>query len=100
LALGSALSAGDAPLRESVQGAVDQLQHEIAALRTLIAELRPAALDQLGLEAAIESLVSRVAATEGLEVSHDVHLEGRLAPELENTVYRLVQEALTNVIKH
>ena len=90
-------------LELAVRTAVEQIGTEIEKLRMLITELRPAALDELGLQPAIESLASRVAAVEGLEVETEVSLgsEGeRLAPELETAVYRLVQEALTNVVKH
>jgi signal transduction histidine kinase len=102
--LSSALRRSDATsLEEAVRLAVEQLGTEIEKLRMLITELRPAALDELGLQPAIESLASRVAAVEGLEVETDVSLgadDERLSPELETAVYRLVQEALTNVVKH
>ncbi len=80
--------------------AIDYIGTEIESLRTLITELRPAALDEIGLAPAIDSLGKRLAAVEGLEVELDVELGGRLEPEVETTVYRLVQEALTNVAKH
>jgi signal transduction histidine kinase len=86
-----------------IAGAVEQVTTEIANLRALITELRPAALDQLGLLPALSSLVQRTASTTGLEVESDLRLadeDARLSPELETTVYRLVQEALTNVVKH
>ncbi|HEX8084536.1 MAG TPA: GAF domain-containing sensor histidine kinase [Solirubrobacteraceae bacterium] len=86
-------------LRAHVSAAVDQIAHEIENLRGIITDLRPAALDQLGLGAALETLADRLAATEGLDVQLAVELD-RLEPEVETTVYRLVQEALTNVKKH
>jgi len=102
--LSSALRRSDAEsLEQAVRTAVEQIGTEIEKLRMLITELRPAALDELGLQPAIESLASRVAAVEGLEVETEVSLgsdDERVAPELETAVYRLVQEALTNVIKH
>jgi signal transduction histidine kinase len=90
-------------LERAVRTAVEQIGTEIEKLRMLITELRPAALDELGLQPAIESLASRVAAVEGLEVETEVSLgseDVRLPAELETAVYRLVQEALTNVVKH
>jgi two-component system, NarL family, sensor histidine kinase DevS len=89
-------------MREVMRDAVEQLTGDIEALRGLIAELRPAALDHLGLEPALASLVQRTATTTGLEIGADIDIAGdeRLAPELETTVYRIVQEALTNVGKH
>jgi signal transduction histidine kinase len=89
-------------MRAAMREGIDQLSRDIDALRGLIAELRPAALDQLGLEPALSSLVQRTATTTGLEVHTDIEIPAgeRLAPELETTVYRIVQESLTNVAKH
>jgi signal transduction histidine kinase len=108
LVLGSALRRGTPEaLTEAVNEAIEELIGEIDKLRALITELRPAALDQLGLSAAIEELAERSATTGGIEVHGEVSLPqgedgagGRLSPDLESTVYRLVQEALTNVVKH
>jgi signal transduction histidine kinase len=99
--LSSALRRGDTEALElSVREAIDYIGTEIESLRTLITELRPAALDEIGLAPAIDSLGKRLAAVEGLEVDLDVEVGGRLDPEIETTVYRIVQEALTNVAKH
>lgn len=69
-----------------------------------IADLRPAALDALGVVPALLTLVENTATLTGLEVNAALDLpEGgveRLDPELETTIYRLVQEALNNVAKH
>ncbi len=80
--------------------AVQRLEEEIDGLRGLIRDLRPAALDELGLGAAIEGLAERAARREGLDVSADVTLPERLPSELETAVYRIVQEALTNAVRH
>ena len=103
--LSSALRSGDeSRLRAAVRDAVDQIGLDIANLRSLIVELRPPALDEIGLVPAIETLAQRVASSAGLTVETDVSLaledSQRLAPEAESTIYRLVQEALTNVTKH
>jgi signal transduction histidine kinase len=95
-----------AALREAVERALDGLGNEIDGLRHLITELRPAALDDLGLEAALQALARRAQAIDGLDVSIDVQVgDGggetrRLDAELESTIYRVVQEALTNVSRH
>jgi signal transduction histidine kinase len=96
-----------AQLKEAIAGAVAQLVDGIDRLRALITDLRPAALDQLGTGAALEALVDRLAGQSGLAIALDVDLDyerGRSAvrhvPDLEATIYRTVQEALTNVIKH
>ena len=93
-------------LIEAVTEAVEQLEGEIANLRALVTDLRPAALDDLGIQAAVEDLAAR-ARGRGLEVDVDVDLAyevgrapDRLAPELETATYRIVQEALTNAAKH
>jgi signal transduction histidine kinase len=83
--------------------ATDHVTREIENLRAIITDLRPAALDQLGLLPALRSLARRTAGAHGLDIVIDLQ-EGdephRLPPELETTAYRLVQEALTNVVKH
>lgn len=92
-------------LTEAVEEALEGLGREIEGLRHMITELRPAALDDLGLEAAIQALARRAQAIDALEVRTRIELDtvagdGRLDPELESTIYRVVQEALTNVSKH
>jgi signal transduction histidine kinase len=107
LSLSAARRTGKAEvLDEAIGDAIDGLASEIANLRALITELRPAALDQLGVEPAIEALAERVTRS-GLEVvaNTDLAYEGqraseRLVAELETAVYRIVQEALTNARKH
>jgi signal transduction histidine kinase len=101
--LSSATRLDDADaMRAAMREATQQLSGDIESLRALIAELRPPALDQLGLAPALASLAQRTAAGNDLEVRADVELpdDRRLAPEVETTVYRVVQESLTNVVKH
>jgi two-component system, NarL family, sensor histidine kinase DevS len=101
--LSSAARLDDAEaMRSAMRDATRQLSGDIESLRSLIAELRPPALDQLGLAPALTSLAQRTAAGNGLEIDAQVELgdEQRLAPEVETTVYRVVQESLTNVVKH
>lgn len=93
-----------AALSGTVDEILDGLGREIEGLRHLITELRPAALDDLGLAAALEALARRAQAIDGLQVQTHLDLDvgdgGRLDGELESTVYRVVQEALTNVSRH
>jgi signal transduction histidine kinase len=95
---------GDDPerLRAAVDEAVTQLEGEIDGLRSLIRELRPAALDELGPVSAIEDLAERTTTRHGVDVTTDIRLgdRGRHAPEVEITLYRIIQEALTNAVKH
>jgi len=91
---------------EAVRGAAQLLEEGIANLRALITDLRPAALDELGVQAAIEALVDR-SKRHGIEVDLSVELAfeqrgraTRYLPELETAMYRIVQEALTNAVRH
>jgi signal transduction histidine kinase len=90
-----------------IEQAIEHVQLSVDALRGLVTELRPAALDELGPGPALCALIDRTAATSGLAIELDVDLayedgraDTRHAPELESAIYRLVQEALTNVAKH
>lgn len=92
-------------LSSAVDAVLDGLGKEIEGLRHLITELRPAALDDLGLGPALQALARRAEAVEGLQIETRIELdshgsEARLDAELESTIYRVVQEALTNVSRH
>jgi signal transduction histidine kinase len=91
-----------AALHRAAEAADAHLAEETRKLRDLIAELRPAALDDLGLGPAIESLAKRQAAIGGFSVELDVELESerRLNRDTETAIYRIVQEALSNAVKH
>lgn len=85
----------------------EQLGVEVEKLQSLITELRPAALDDIGLASALVALVERSGVTQGFGATTEIDLDfeegrasDRLPMEVESTVYRLVQEALTNVGKH
>lgn len=90
-----------------IDQAIERVDETIVEMRRLIADLRPAALDELGVEPAITSLVERFMSETGVAI--DLHVElgkdpgpvdGRLSPDLESTIYRLVQESLTNATRH
>jgi signal transduction histidine kinase len=107
IGLSSALRRDDLPVaQDAMREAVAQIEREIENLRAIITELRPAALDELGLRAAIEGLLDRHREQSGFRLAGELVLPGpgageeRLDQELETAVYRLVQEALTNVAKH
>ena len=70
-------------------------------VRRLAVELRPKALDDFGLVAALERLGNSFSEATGIRVQLEASLGGeRLPPEVETTLYRIVQEALTNIVKH
>lgn len=83
---------------EQVRDLVDSTLQEV---RRFTSDLRPPLLEELGLTRTIEILGSRTAREEGIEV--EVHVVGEprpLPPELELGLYRLAQEALSNVRRH
>jgi signal transduction histidine kinase len=70
-------------------------------VRRLAVELRPSALDDFGLVPALERLRDTVAEQSGVDIDIQSQLkEERLPEEIETALYRIVQEALTNVVKH
>jgi signal transduction histidine kinase len=70
-------------------------------VRNLAVELRPTALDDFGLIAALERLAATFSERTGIKATVAATVgDSRLPPDTETVVYRLVQEALTNVVKH
>ena len=88
------------PAREhllKVKGLLDLIEGQ---LRRLSHELRPTILDDLGLISAIKFLAEGVAARTGLLITVEGDSELSLSPLLSTTLYRIVQEAFTNVMRH
>jgi signal transduction histidine kinase len=95
----------DAGSGDAVAKAVGDLRELVVAtlqdVRRLAVQLRPKALDDFGLAPALERLVQTFSESSGISVDLEARLgEGRLPTEVETTLYRIVQEALTNVVKH
>jgi signal transduction histidine kinase len=85
--------------------ALAELRAQVVAtlqdVRRLAVELRPKALDDFGLVPALERLVATFAEQTGIETHLEARVrEARLPSEIETVLYRVVQEALTNVVKH
>jgi signal transduction histidine kinase len=78
----------------------EQLTEVTRTLRNLLSELRPPALDEHGLAGALKLYGDSFAKHANLNVSFDAQVDHRPAPEVETIVYRVTQEALTNVSKH
>jgi two-component system, NarL family, sensor histidine kinase UhpB len=80
--------------REAVRGSLEEV-------RTIARGLRPEALDDLGLSSALAALTNEVGRHAGLRVQRELAPRlPRLSPEEELVVYRVAQEALTNVVRH
>ncbi|HET9507924.1 MAG TPA: GAF domain-containing sensor histidine kinase [Gaiellaceae bacterium] len=109
---GQALTSILLGLKPLERAADEQLAAAVASVRTLVVstlqdvrrlavELRPAALDDFGLVPAVTRLADTFREQTGMRVELEARLsEERLAPEVETALYRIVQEALTNVVKH
>ncbi|MEW8978082.1 MAG: GAF domain-containing sensor histidine kinase [Symbiobacterium sp.] len=87
-------------LRERLAGVKEMAEASLAEVRRVIHEMRPTALDDLGLEAAIRWLIRRYEHA-GLKITLEAEgLDDRLPDHIEITVFRLIQEACTNTVKH
>jgi PAS domain S-box-containing protein len=85
---------------EPIEHAQSALRRAIRAARRMVSGLRPPIIDEQGVVSAIEYLVSElVAGGMDIRLEHDVRVR-RMAPVLEAAVFRIVQEALTNVERH
>jgi PAS domain S-box-containing protein len=101
--LTGAMRSGSAEKVEAAANdAIEGISSQVETLRGLITELRPAALDEIGLESALSALVERCKETDGLVVA--THLEiadsDAIGDDLGTAIYRLAQEGLRNVAKH
>jgi GAF domain-containing protein len=93
--LSSAKRGGEEDLRVAVDDALESLTEEIASLRGLIVELRPAALDEYGAAAAIESLAERTAAREGIAIEAHTDLAFERGEEPERHTSELESTTLS-----
>lgn len=81
-------------IQDLIRGTVDQMYN-------LILDLRPSALDDLGLPAALRACADRLLSNSRVSVELETsQLSRRLPPVIETTVYRIFQEALTNIVRH
>lgn len=88
-------------IRLAAESMAESTVDAIEGVRRLALELRPPALDDLGLWAALGELAQRYGEKYRLGVAYDWHgSRERLPAELELVLYRIAQEAMTNVVKH
>lgn len=88
------------PDRPSLQRLKELTSVTLADVRRIALDLRPSVLDELGLEAGIRRYARDVHERYGLDVSVLVNLPARLQHQEEVVLYRVVQEGLTNVVRH
>ena len=84
----------------AIQAVREQVLETLHDVRRLAVELRPKALDDFGLVPAVERLLESFAEQTGLRVDLEARLDERLPADVETALYRIVQEALTNIVKH
>lgn len=85
---------------EEVAATKDVIDETLVEARSAIYNLRPATLDDLGLVAALHELAARFTSDTGVEVDVSAAHGLALSPHAETALYRITQEALTNVKKH
>jgi PAS domain S-box-containing protein len=89
------------PMLEAIDRIKECIDDSAAAMRRIIADMRPRVLDDLGIDVAIRSLVKDVSTRTGLNVRFS--LEGRVLDiddAMKTALYRMLQECLTNVTRH
>jgi two-component system sensor histidine kinase UhpB len=92
---------GDSDLAQALRDVADGVRESLDEVRRIARELRPEALDDLGLVNALIALCTRIGAQGGPRVRRD--LQGKLpplAPDVELVIYRVAQESLTNALRH
>jgi two-component system, NarL family, sensor histidine kinase DevS len=90
----------DAERVEALAAVREQVIETLHAVRRLAVELRPKALDDFGLVPALERLRDTFAEQTGMRVDLESQIRERLPTDVETALYRIVQEALTNIVKH
>ena len=90
----------DAERAKALAAVREQVVETLHDVRRLAVELRPKALDDFGLAAALERLRDTFSEQTGMRVDLESRIRDRLPPDVETALYRIVQEALTNIVKH
>ena len=89
------------PARQQIHALCAHLDDSLNAIRRLVAELRPAILDQLGLDDALESLARDYAESAGIRCEFVASFPSlHMTANQTTALYRIVQESLTNVVRH
>jgi two-component system sensor histidine kinase UhpB len=87
-------------LKDDVEGLREASREAAEEVRTIARRLRPEALDELGLQSALLALCAAVASRAGIAVERHLERDLPLSSEEEVVIYRVAQEALTNIVRH
>jgi PAS domain S-box-containing protein len=90
----------DHPEMAELRGLRRDVANVMEDIRSMARELRPSVLDDLGVGPAVRTYVENYSAHYGIDVRLVIELRGRPAIAAETTIYRVVQEALTNIAKY
>lgn len=89
------------PLRDAAEGLCSSLDRTLETVRNLAIDLRPPAIDDLGIGSALETLVTNIARRSGIRCECDIDPQIPSVPaDVSVAVYRIAQEALTNAVRH
>src|SRR5207247_6327241 len=89
------------PDAERATAIVETAERALAGTRRLVREVRPIELDHVGLVSAVRRLAYDIEDRERLHISfHAEDMDERLDPDLETAAYRVIEEALTNIVEH
>jgi signal transduction histidine kinase len=90
----------DSGLKDGLHHMQGLVSDTIDQIRDLSYSLRPPALEEFGLGTAIGALVEEISEQTGLSIKFKNRIEEKISPKIETVLYRIVQEGLTNVIRH
>ena len=92
---------GDSELAQALRAVADGVRESLDEVRRIARELRPEALDDLGLVNALIALCTRIGAQGGPRIERDLQAKlPQLSPDVELVIYRVAQESLTNALRH
>ena len=91
----------DATLSIRLEGLKELLDDTVKSFRRILSDLRPVLIDDIGLEAAMDSFIKEYERKNGIATEFIVHLKEETFPEnISLTLYRILQESLNNIHKH
>ncbi len=88
-------------LKSHLVDSVELVEHSLQLVRNLSLDLRPSMLDDLGLIPTVGWYINKQSQRSGISIKMDsIELDKKLSPDIEVTCYRVIQEAINNVIRH